>query len=226
VVGTQIRELREELGVSQAALARAVRADQGHLSRVERGLAAASLDLLLALSANLGSDLSLRLFPTAGPRLRDHLQAPMVEALVRHLDRRWVARPEVPVPLARGVIDLTLSLRGEGFAVACEAHSELRSIELVLRRLSEKSLALGQVDGFGPATSSLLLLRSTARTRSLVRLHEATFAAAFPGRCRDALAALGGSGAGWPGSTLLWVRLEGRTAELLDTPPRMIRVGR
>src|SRR5256885_1281030 len=113
-IGRQIGELREEAAVSGRALAAAAGIDPGHLSRIERGLAVASLDVLVSLAACLGADLGVRLFPTAGPRLRDRLQAPMIEALLRRLHRGWPAAPELPVVHARGVIDVALSLRAGG----------------------------------------------------------------------------------------------------------------
>ena len=225
-IGAQIVELRNELGLSQAALAAGAGVDQGHLSRIERGLEAASLRSLIAIATCLGADLGVRLFSGGGPRIRDHLQAPMIEALLAQLDRRWQATPELPVPGARGVIDAALRLRGGSLAIAVEAHSELRSVDLVLRRLREKTLALAEIEGPSSAASSVLLLRSTTRTRELVRLHHATFAAAFPGECRIAIAALVGSSSAWPGSSLLWVRLERGRGELLLAPPRGIRLGR
>jgi len=50
-------------------------------------------------------------------------------------------------------------------------------------------------------------------------------AAAYPGRARDAYAALTGEGA-WPGDSLLWCLVEHGKATILDRPPRGIMVGR
>lgn len=195
-------------------------------------MAVASLDTLIALACALGADLSIRLFPTSAPRIRDHLQAPMVDALIRRLDRRWPARPEVPVPAARGVIDLVLRLRGGELAIACEAHSELRSVERVLRRLAEKTVALGDVGpprlpgALAAPASSLLVVRASSKNREIAIAYAATLEAAFPGNARFALDALTGPTAPWPGPTLLWVRLGAGHAEVLDRPPRGVRVGR
>jgi transcriptional regulator with XRE-family HTH domain len=224
-LGRQILELRAESGVSQRALADAAGIDRAHVSRIERGLAAASLDVVAIVAALLGADVSVRLFPTVSARLRDHVQAPMVEAFIRRLHPRWAAIPEMPVPAARGVIDLALRLRREAFGVACEFHSQLRSIDLIQRRLAEKRLALASIDRFGPETSSLLIVRSTALNREVVCAHEGTLGASFPARSVDAVAALGGEAA-WPGPALLWIRVEGETAELLERPPRGVPLGR
>jgi transcriptional regulator with XRE-family HTH domain len=192
-IATQLLELRREAGVSQTALAAAAGMDQAHVSRIERGRGQASIDAVVALAASLGADVSVRLFPTAAaPRLRDHLQAPMIEAIVREIRDPWRATPEVPVPEARGVVDLVLRNRPAGIVIACEAHSQLRSLDLVLRRLHEKELALARLEAADATVSSMLLLRSTESTRRIVRLHEALFAATFPGSTTKAIDLLGG----------------------------------
>lgn len=157
-VGTQIRDLREESGISQESLAAAAGIDQGHLSRIERGLVQPSIDVLVAIAVTLGADLGIRLFPGTGPRIRDRLQAPMVEALVRSLHPRWRPMPELAVPRARGFIDLAIGLRDGSAGVACEAHSELRAIDTIQRRVVEKASALGDLGVVGPNVSPLLLI--------------------------------------------------------------------
>ena len=64
----------------------------------------------MAIAAALGCDLSVRMFPGTGPRIRDRIQVAMSEALLASLHPRWRAAPEVPVyrPV-RGVIDLVLA---------------------------------------------------------------------------------------------------------------------
>jgi transcriptional regulator with XRE-family HTH domain len=225
-IGRQLQELRTDAGISQSALAAAAGVDQGHLSRIERGLIQPGFDLLIALGACLGADLGVRLFPTAGPRLHDRFQAPMLEALLRMRHPSWAANPEVPVPAARGVIDLVLTRGTDRSTIACECHSELRRLELALRRGAEKADALGPRFEDGPPPSRLLLLRSTDSTRAVARTFEATLLAAFPGRAADALAALRAAEAPWPGATLLWATVSAGRAELLDRPPRGVRVGR
>jgi hypothetical protein len=96
---------------------------------------------------------------------------------------------------------------------------------------SSSSGGLGKTDALrgqlGPPdmVSTLLLLRSTVATRAIAKAYEATLAAAFPVRCSDAVAALRGEAA-WPGAAVLWARLQGDRAEILDLPPRGIRLGR
>jgi hypothetical protein len=188
-------------------------------------MANASIAVLVAIAACLGADLGVRLFPVAGPRLHDRFQAPMIEALIRQLDHRWVARPEYAVPSARGVIDLVLGLRSGGLTIAYECHSELRRLEQVLRRSNEKAVALAGSDLPDATVSRLLLLRSTTETRDIARHFESTLAAAYPARSADALAALRDAAAVWPGPAIVWVRLEGGRADILDGPPRGVRLG-
>jgi hypothetical protein len=149
----------------------------------------------------------------------------MVEALIACVGAPWRARVEVPVPAARGVVDVVLERDLDRLAVVCECHSELRRLELVLRRLHDKTEAVRGLRQPADAASSVLLVRSTVATRSIARAYEATFRAAFPARPADALAALRGDSA-WPGSVLLWARVERGKAVILDGPPRGVRLGR
>ncbi len=146
-VGRQVADLRNDAGVSRAALARCAGIDSAHLWRIEAGVANPSLECLVALSACLGADLGVRLFPIAGPRLHDRFQAPMVEALVRTLGGAWRPQPEVVVPGASGVIDLVMRRALDQLTIACECHSELRRLEEVLRRLGDpkrRAMSLGE----------------------------------------------------------------------------------
>ena len=105
--------MRADAGRSQAIIAEAAGVSRSHLSRIEAGNAEPSIEVLLAIAAALGCDLSVRLFPNTGPRIRDRLQVAMTEALLALLHPRWQPHPEVPVyrPV-RGVIDLVLADQG------------------------------------------------------------------------------------------------------------------
>jgi transcriptional regulator with XRE-family HTH domain len=224
--GRQIREQRADAGISGRTLAAAAGVDPGHLSRIERWQAQPSLNTIVALGACLGCELGIRLFPTSGPRLRDRFQAPMVEALIREQGPLWRAEPEVPVAAARGVVDLVLRGSASNLTVVCECHSELRRLELVLRRLAEKAEAIAGQEPAGTTVARLLVVRSTAATRAIARAYEGTLTAAFPGRTTAALAAIRGVEAKWPGPTLLWADVTGGRATILERPPRGVRVGR
>jgi transcriptional regulator with XRE-family HTH domain len=224
-IGKQLIGLREEAGVTRAQLAKCAGVTQAYLWKIEAGAAHPSVAVLIAIGHCLGADLGVRYFPGVGPRIHDRFQAPMVEALIRSLGPDWRAEPEVAVPAARGVIDVVLRRQPDRLVIACECHSELRRLELVVRRLGEKADALaGQIEG-GAEVSRMLLLRSTVSTRSIARAYEATLTAAFPARAADATEALW-RGSAWSGPAIVWVSLESGRAEVLAAPPRGIRVGR
>ncbi|WP_051944013.1 helix-turn-helix domain-containing protein [Streptacidiphilus rugosus] len=61
--GALVRERREELGWSQARLAAAAATTQAVVSRIERGVASPTVDMLLRLAQAMDSELSLRLMP-------------------------------------------------------------------------------------------------------------------------------------------------------------------
>jgi transcriptional regulator with XRE-family HTH domain len=193
------------------------------LSLIERGLREPSLAVLAALSNVLGLDISVRLYPTTGPVIRDRHQAAIVEMLIRSLDPSWRRLVEVPVRLpARGVIDLVVA---RDVIVATEIHSDLRAVEQTIRWAGDKADSLPSADAWQMLSAGeprrvdrLLVIRSTRSNRDIVRAHAATFATAYPGDSAAARAALTGMGA-WPGSSILWAHVEGGRAELLLRHP-------
>ena len=233
-IGAQIRELREDAGISQRQLADAAGVPQSHVSEVERGIAEASLTTLTAISNVLGADLSVRLFPTTGPRIHDHIQASMVEALLRDARPGWKRLVEVPVwRPARGVIDLVFARPGH-VVVASEIQSQLRRLEQQIRWGREKAEALPSAEAWSILSggradtpiSRLLVLRNTRANRDLARSFAATLRAAFPARTSEAVHALGSDDAPWPGDALAWADVRNGTARVLDGPPRGVAIGR
>jgi transcriptional regulator with XRE-family HTH domain len=172
-LGAELRRARVDAGLSIRVVADAAGIDPSHLSLVERGRREASLSVLAAVGSVLGLDLSVRLFPTTGPRIHDRIQAAMVEALLREAHPGWKRLVEVPVwrPV-RGVIDFVLARPGE-VVVATEVHSELRRLEQQIRWGREKAEALPSAEAWSmlssgrPATaiSQLLVLRNPPAIR-------------------------------------------------------------
>src|SRR5919107_2937530 len=178
--GDEIRRLRLDAGISQARIAAAAGLDQAHISRIEAGTVEASIGALVTLGHVLGADLSVRFFPTTGPRIRDAIQAPMTEATLRVASRRWKRLIEVPVRRpARGAIDLVLADPEPAEIVAVELHSDLRRLEQQVRWGADKADSIrssdawpflaASMDSREPQIHRLLILRSTARTRELAR---------------------------------------------------------
>jgi transcriptional regulator with XRE-family HTH domain len=233
-IGQQIVQLRLDANISQRQLAIAAGIPQAFLSRSEAGTVEPSIAVLIAIGEALGADLTVRFHPGTGPRIRDRIQAPIVEELVRISRPAWRSMPEVAVwRPARGVIDLVLA-RPHQVVVACEVHTEIRRLEQMLRWASSKADALpsardwSMFSGGAPETliSRLLVLRSTPATRELTREFEATLRAAYPARTADALGALSDAATPWPGSAVLWATTSQATARLLPGPPRGVGLGR
>jgi hypothetical protein len=148
----------------------------------------------------------------------------MIEALIDRLHPRWRPEPEIVISRpVRGVIDLGLTDRSSPTLVAAEAQSELRRLEQQIRWSMEKAEGLAAT---GMVVSRLLILRSTVATREVARTFASTLAAAYPARTADAVRALTTPSAPWPGAGIVWVRLEGGRATLLDLPPRGVALGR
>ena len=231
--GEDMRRLRLDAGVSLTELDRIVGVHRSHIARIETGTARPSIEVLTAIGVALGADLSLRYFPGSGPRVHDRFQAPMVEALLRSLDRRWSPEPEVPVTQpSRGVIDLVLTDRTGLVVLAAEGQSELRRLEQQIRWCMEKADGLGTRLAERGANetphdiSRLLVLRSTTATREITRQYERTLATAYPAKSHDVFAALTTPAAPWPGPGIIWVHLHGGNATVMPYPPPRVALGR
>ena len=226
-LGDDIRQQREDAGLTQAVVARTAGVNQPYLSRIEAGVAEPTIDVLLRIGMALGADLGVRYFANTGPRIRDRLQVAMSEELLRALHARWRATPEVPVyrPV-HGVIDLVIEDRDGGTTLETELHSQLRRLEQQVRWQAQKGDALAALpDQRGRTISRLLVLRNTQATRDAVKAGAATLAAAYPARTAEAVASLP-HGEAWAGPAVVWMTIDGGAARLLDAPPRGISVGR
>jgi len=231
--GEEIRALRSDAGVSLRDLSAVTGLHPSHIARIEAGKSQASVEALAAIGIALGAELSIKYFAGSGPRLVDRFQLAMVDSFVRALDSRWSVRLEVPVTKpARGVIDAVLADRTAPLVVASEFQSEFRRVEQQIRWNNEKADGLAarlQEEARGdpaPSVSHLLVLRSTTATREVARPYEAVLRAAYPARTADLVKALTSADVSWPGPGIVWMRLERGKADLLDGPPRGVRLGR
>jgi len=223
-MGDELRRLRLDAGVSLRQLGEVTGLDPSHLARIEKGRANGSVEALTAISIALGADLSFRFFADAGP-CTTRYQAPMIEALIRCLDRSWMPRLEVVVPgNTRGVADIVLRHRRRPLLVIGEAQSQIRRLEQQLRWISEKAEAFRAADPRQEVVK-LLLLRSTAATRGIVNQFGGTLSTAYPARAIELFDALTNDSP-LPGDGILWVRLDRGIAEILSRPPRGVVVGR
>jgi transcriptional regulator with XRE-family HTH domain len=221
--------LREDCGLSRRSVAAAAGLSASTVADIEAGRCAPSIEVLARIGTVLGADLTVRFHPGAGPMVRDHLQAAMVQAHVRRLDRRWRKGLEVAVyrPV-RGVIDLVLEDPRDAIVAAVEAQSELRRIEQQVRCFRSKADALALARSSPSSTvdvARVLLLRSTAATRAIAAQYGDLLATAYPAGHVDLVHSLAGDAA-WPGSGIVWCDVDGREARILDRPPRGVRLGR
>lgn len=232
VVVGDIDRQRRDAGLSISALARGSGVSQAHISQVLAGGREPSIAVLTALTEALGADLSIRVYPGTGPKLRDGIQARIVEELVRSAAPAWRRLVEVGVSRpARGYIDVVFDDPAQSVIVATEVQSRMDRLEQQVRWAQDKAQSLPSADlwRFLPATptiSRLLVLRSTVATRELARRFRATLESAYPARAADVHHALIAGADPWPGAGVLWADVHGETVRILDRPPRGVELGR
>ncbi len=163
------KRVRLEAGLSIRELGAGDRVDPGHL----RGRAWHSGDSAgrtRRRGCSVGHDASVRCFPSSGPRVRDHHQVRMIEALLGMPIRAGSARLEVPVyrPV-HGVIDVVLDDARRPAVIVrrgpqrAARRSMRRSAGRARRRTRSRRPTAGRgAIGRDPERSRLLLLRDTA----------------------------------------------------------------
>lgn len=232
--GTQVRQDRQDANATQTSVAAAADISRSHLAGIESGTSEASLGVMVSLADALGSDLVLRIRPGTGPRIRDRIQARIIEELIRIAHPRWQRFLEVPVHRpSRGVIDLVLHDQLTHVMLATEVQSEIHRFEQTIRWANLKREALPSSDLWAmaahahvPATYGLLVLRSTKDNRELAERFRLQFANAYPTSAGEAYRALTTPDASWLGAAILWATVEGDAARILPGPPRGITLGR
>lgn len=215
-----LRRLRDDAGVTLAALARATGLPYAYVWRIFNGDERPSIETFALLAGALGADLAARFYPKTGPAIHDRHQARIEEGFLARVASRWRRLPEVGVRRpVRGWIDVVLHEPDERVAVATEIESEIGRLEQQIRWSMAKAEALpswpGWVELDNPRVSRLLVLRWTRATRAIASEFPRQLATAFPAHPADALASLTGS-APWPGPALLWARIEHDGVHLVD----------
>ena len=228
-IAADLQRLRLDRGLSQRRVAQAAGIDPSLLSRIEAGTREPSLQTLVAVATALGTETSVRFYPTDGPRIFDRVQAPILEALLRSAHDRWRVALEVAVSRpSRGVIDAVLHDPDLADVVATEIQGELRRAEQQLRWSGMKADALpsARAGPWGiqgtPHIHRLLVLRSSEATRGVVRALPGLFRAAYPVPESEAYRALT-AGTAWPGDAILWADVDGARTRRLRQAPRGTR---
>jgi transcriptional regulator with XRE-family HTH domain len=182
-IGEKFRESRIAAGLTQTAVAQAAGISGSELSRIENGRSPhVAFETLVLIATVLGLDLPLRAYP-AGEPIRDAAQLALLARFRPFLDPTLRHRSEVPVASTGDGRAWDLVVSGPGWIVGVEAETRLRDVQALCRRVNLKARD-GGVDRV------ILLVAGTRHNRHVVRLAVAELAGVFPGRGRDALAAL------------------------------------
>jgi transcriptional regulator with XRE-family HTH domain len=159
-----IDRMRRDAGMSVRRLAQEASIDAGYLSQLLGGLRSPSTAVLVALTAVLGADLSIRVYPTTGPTVRDAIQARIGEELLRIAACTWKRSIEVPVYRpARGFIDIVFDEPVQSVAVATEIQSRIDRLEQQIRWAQDKG-AIPAVLGYVAVHQPGALDQPDART--------------------------------------------------------------
>lgn len=227
-LANDLRQFRQDAGVTQRVVAERAGIDASLVSRLEAERVDVSLETYFRVAHALGSDIHVRAYPNTGPRIADRHQVRMFEILRTSLGRRWIPEPEVTVQRpARGWIDVALRDVEAGLVVATELESTINSIERVIRWSTAKAESLPSSSRWPawcagtdrePSISRLLVVRWTRHNRDALAAARRELRDAYPAEPHDAIEALAGE-AHWPGPALLFLREEGPRPRLLDGRP-------
>jgi transcriptional regulator with XRE-family HTH domain len=177
------RELRLAAGLTQATVARASGIARSTYADLERGRTA-EVSILRAsiVSAALGQDLSLKLYPV-GPPVRDAAHLRLMSLFVERLSPVWRARREAPIPIGGDRRAWDLLLEGP-ISIGVEAETRPGDLQALERRIHLKQRDSG-------VTRAVLLIRGTRRNRLMMRELLPVLRAGFPLATAEVMRALG-----------------------------------
>jgi hypothetical protein len=193
------------------------------ISRIERGVGSATLEVWMAAAAGVGRRLAVYLEATSGAELPRDIEHLRRQRLVIETARRggWLPGFEVPTePFAvrSPSVDVVLTRPPAKETVLVEVWDWLADVGEAVRSSDAKLVAVrrrmgGAGDGTGePLVEQLWVLRGARRNRELVREFGAIFETRFPGSSARWLRALTELGTRPPaGPGLLWTDVRGRT---------------
>ncbi len=170
-LGDELRQKREEVGLSQAVIGSAAGISRSTLSRIEAGSrAGTSIDELMSVAAALGLDVVVRLYAGGDP-LRDAAQVKKLARILVAAASPIVCRTEVPLPAStehpeRRAWDAVSSKSGVRAAIEVE-------MRLGDAQATERRLALKRRDD--PVDHFLLVVADTRHNRRVLTEHPALF---------------------------------------------------
>ena len=176
------RHLRQSAGISQATVARAAGVSRSTYARIERSrLAEIGLRRASAITAILGGDLSVRIYP-GGPPLRDAGHVALLARFESRLAATWRIRHEAPMPQAADPRAWDLRLDGPT-SIGVEAETRPRDLQKL-----ERSMNLKQRDS--GVLRMVLLVSGTRHNRELLRATLPVLRPTFPLSTSEVLRAL------------------------------------
>jgi transcriptional regulator with XRE-family HTH domain len=200
--GAELRLARMSAGLTQKQVAVRSGVSQQIISQAERGDAGLSLIARCRMTAAVGHELGLRLFPVDGVALRDSGQLAMAQAIVSVLHGSWSARFEAPVAAGdRRAADVLLTRTDEIVEIEIERtlvdlQGQLRAGQLKRRSIAEQS---------NVPVRLIMAVPDSARIRAKVAPFEDVIARALPVASREIASALR-NGRAIGGDGLLFVR--------------------
>ncbi len=206
--GDDFREQRLRIGVTQAAIARAIGVDRSAIARLERGDPGVSNTIRSRACAVLGADFRIALYPERVPMIFDAAHARIVERLLAIRHRRWRPVVEAPVP-GPGRRSVDVSLAAGHDLVLFEVETRVRRMEQLARELHAKRAAVKaavKAAVRAPVTVHVVLvLPPTRHHQALVRELTATVRVAFPVPSPTLRRAIESATETWPGDGILWL---------------------
>lgn len=179
----ELRNARQNAGVSQESVGRAVGVTGVHVGRIEQAeVAGASVALFARLFAVLGMRLSVRAYPE-GPPIRDVAHARLLARLKAELPATVTLRTEVPLRLDRDQRAWDGEIETPRGTCKLEAETVLHDLQATERRIALK-MADDHVERV------ILLVSDTRRNRGVLAEFRELVAARFPLDTRPVLRSL------------------------------------
>ena len=171
-IGAGIRQARRAAGLSQAAAARRARLSQATVSRIERGMTAATVDDLAALAGVVGLDLAVRLHPGGSP-IRDAAHVRVMGRLKALLPTVFRYAVEVPIPIPGDQRAIDAVVVEPPLQVGFELESRLLDMQALVRRanLKQRDARLARM---------VLVVPDTPANRAAALAGRETLGEAFP----------------------------------------------
>jgi transcriptional regulator with XRE-family HTH domain len=176
------RDLRLQAGLTQRNVGRAIGVSKATYGRIERGQAG-EIGLLRAarISAVLGADLSIKLFP-GGPPLRDAAHAALLVRFDRRVPTTWTNQHESPMPSFGDQRAWDRRLGGP-VSIGVEAETRPMDLQALERAIRQKQRDSG-------VARVLLVISDTDRNRALLRIALPILRPSFPLTTREVFQAL------------------------------------